>query len=146
MCKENLSVGEKWRPCEDFMTILEMIERSIDELPEPLLMANKRVLHNALLLLAKVDASKDKHGEYFTLSMLEALLEKNGGHGGKCHEIVTEALKMKESSGWERCVAVWFKNEYLSEKSSIYQNAQFLRDALWMRQRANTWGNAWLGR
>jgi hypothetical protein len=36
--------------------------------------------------------------------MLEALLEKNGRHGGKCHEIVAEALRMKESSGWERCV------------------------------------------
>jgi hypothetical protein len=142
MCKENLSVDEKWRPCEDFMTILKMVERNIDELPEPLLTANRRVLHNALLLLAKVDASQDKPGEYFTLSMLEALLDRNGG---KCYGIVAEASKLKESSGWESSIAVWFKNEYL-DRSSIYHDAQFLRDKLWMVQRANTWSTAWLGR
>lgn len=86
------------------------------------------VLMNAITVLKKLDKNEGVGGRHATLVNLSRLLQNSGGVGRKMiMEFSQIASQTKEEAKENADLASWFLNDYLSEKSHIFEKTSSVR-------------------
>lgn len=124
-CKFNPLAGKEDDVVENIATTFRMLNPNSSVF---FLDLNEQLIKNAVRVLKRLDASEGVEGKYATLISLNRLLQNVEGQGrawvNQFARITTDSyLEAVEN----REIASWFLNEYLPERSKIYENTSGVR-------------------
>lgn len=117
--------GKESDVVENMATTFRMLN---PDSPQFFLDLNEQLMRNAVKVLKRMDAAEGIDGKYANMINLGRLLQNSGGQG---REIVMKFTKIPsptpDIAKENQDIASWFMNDYLSERSKVYENCSGVR-------------------
>lgn len=117
--------GKEADVVENMATTFRMLN---PDSPQFFLDLNEQLMRNAVKVLKRLDKNEGVDGRHATLINLSRLLQNSGGIGRKMVvEFSQITSKTQEEAKENADIASWFLNDYLSERSKVYENTSGVR-------------------
>lgn len=117
--------GKEADVVENMATTFRMLN---PDSPQFFLDLNEQLVRNAIKVLKRLDKNEGVDGRHATLINLSRLLQNSGGIGRKMVvEFSQITSKTQEEAKENADIASWFLNDYLSERSKVYENTSGVR-------------------
>ena len=117
--------GKESDVVENMATTFRMLN---PDSPQFFLDLNEQLMRNAVKVLKRMDAAIGVDGKHANLITLGQLLQNSGGQGRKIVQDFTKIPTPTADIAKEnQDIASWFLNDYLSERSKVYENCSGVR-------------------
>jgi hypothetical protein len=123
--KFNPLAGREVDVLENIATTFRMLN---PDSPQFFLDLNEQLIRNAIKVLKRLDKDCGVEGKYATLINLLTLLQNTARKGEElANKLSTISTNTPDEAAENKEIAAWFKNDYFSERSKVYENTSGVR-------------------